>query len=138
MGSFPRVWVWLTRIWEVSRVARDGCRLQVGLPDPVATESEVPRSAPAAGKASLGRPRATEDVGGGHAIPVGLRRGWIRIWHRRLCGPVFVGSRRSGSSLQPRPTAVGAVARAAPGSHPDPAAQGQGTVPSVGGLHGRH
>ena len=54
-GSFPRVWAWLARIWEVSRVARDGCRLQVGLPDPVATESEVPRSAPAAGKAALPR-----------------------------------------------------------------------------------
>jgi len=33
-------------------VARDDCRLQVGLPDPVATESEIPRSAHAAGKAA--------------------------------------------------------------------------------------
>ena len=73
-------------------------------------------------------------AGGRCATPAGLRRDWIRIWHRRLCGPVFVGSRRSGSSLQPRSAVVGAVARAAPGSHPDPAAPGQGMVPSVGGL----
>ena len=36
-------------------MACDGCRLQVGLPDPVATESDVPCSAPAAGKAALPR-----------------------------------------------------------------------------------
>ena len=164
-GSFPRVWAWLARIWEVSRVACDGCRLQVDLPDLVATEQRslvrplrrarrrrrvAGPPARDRGRRRRWRPRATT-VGPlgvfthgspaascGRATSAGLRRGWIRIWHRRLCGPVFVGSHRSGSSLQPRPAAISEVAQAAPGSHPDPATPGQGMVPSVGGLHGWH
>ena len=108
-------------------MARDGCRLQVGLPDPVATELEVPRSATAAGKAAPPcrwaahvRPRTAAAATGYSGRPPrglptwesrGRRRAcdsigsvaWlIRIWQRRLYGPVFVGFRRRGSSLQPQ------------------------------------
>jgi len=75
-------------------VARDGCRLQVGLPDPVATESEVPCSAPAAGKAALphrwagrARPRTSAAVaarGYSGRVPRGLPA-WESHGRRRAC-----------------------------------------------------
>lgn len=73
-------------------MARDGCRLQVGLPDPVATESEVPRSAPAAGKAApprrwaaRARPRtAAAATGYSGRAPRGLPA-WESRGRRRAC-----------------------------------------------------
>ena len=100
-------------------MARDGCRLQVGLPDPVATESEVPRSAPAAGKAApprrwaaRARPR-TSALAAATGYSGRAARGlpaWESHGRRRACdssssaapsswNPVEAGLRRSHGRL---------------------------------------
>ena len=72
-------------------MARDDCRLQVGLPDPVATESEIPRSAHAAGKAAPPRrwaaralPRTAAARGYSGRAPRGLPA-WESRGRRRAC-----------------------------------------------------